>query len=322
MKKTYLKIFSFAAFLWLLVSVTFAQDYPTRPVKVIVPFSGGTALDAVTRIVIQSLTKNLGQPFFLENRGGAGSTIGTAAVATAPADGYTLLSTSPALTTAPALMPSIPYDTARDFAGVTTMVENPLVLVASKSTGIQSVRELIAAARSRPGELTFGSAGVGSSTHLSTEKFRIAADFTALHVPFRGTAEVVTEILANRIDFTITTIPSALPGIRDGRLVALAMISRRSAALPNIPTLAEAGVTGGGSRSWLGFLVPAKTPRDIVNRLNQEILKVLSTPEVRDRLEKIGLEPVTMTPEDFDALIQRELSENAQLVKAAGIKIQ
>ncbi len=311
-----------AAILWLLASTAFAQGYPSRPVKVIIPFSTGTALDAVTRIVTQTLTINLGQPFVIENRTGAGGTIGAAVVATAPADGYTILSTSSSHTAVPASMQSIPYDTARDFAGVTILVENPLVLVAAKPTGIQSVRDLIAAAKARPGVLAFGSGGTGTGTHLATEKFRIAAGFDALHVPYRGTGEAVTEMLGGRIDFTVTTIASALPGIRDGRLLALAMMSRRSPVLSNIPTIVEAGVPEGGYSSWLGVLVAAKTPRDIVNRLHREIAKVLAAPDVKDRLEKIGLEAVAMTPDEFDRLIRRELAENAQLVKTLGIKIQ
>lgn len=306
----------------LLAGPVFAQAYPSRPVKVIVPFPTATVIDTVTRVICQSLANNLGQPFVVENRSGAASTIGSAAVAAAPADGHTLLVQTSSHSSVPAFMSSLPYDTARDFAGVTTLVENPLVLVVPKAKGIQSVSELVAAAKARPGALSFASAGVGTSTHLSAEKFRIAAGIEALHVPYRSTGEAVTEMLGGRIDFAVTTILSAQAGVQDGRLVALAMVSQRSAALPKVPTIVEAGVAEGGYRSWVGMLAPGKTPRDIVNRLHQEIVKVLAMPEVKERLAKNGLDPTVTTPEEFDALIRRELVENVQLVKAVGIKMQ
>lgn len=322
MEYNYLKKIATGAILWLLASTSFAQSYPSKPVKVVVPYPPGTAVDVVTRMVTQSLAASFGQAFVVENRSGAGSTIGTAAVASAPADGYTVLVQSSALTSTPALMQSLPYDTARDFAGVTTLADLQLVLVVAKSTGIKSVQELIAAARARPGALSFASAGIGTSTHIGTEKFRIAAGFDALHVPFRSTPEAVNETLAGRTDFSVTTIPTALPGVQDGRLVAIAMLSQRSPLLPNVPTIVEAGVPDGDYVSWIGMVAPAKTPREIVNRLHQEIAKAQAAPDVKDRFAKIGMAPIAMTPEQFDALIKRDLTKNAQLIKSLGIKAQ
>jgi tripartite-type tricarboxylate transporter receptor subunit TctC len=322
MQNNDLKRIGAAAMLCLLASTVLAQNYPSKPLKVIVPYPAGTATDAVTRIVTEALAMSLGQPVIVENRSGASTTIGAAAVATAPADGYTILAHTSSFTSVPAFVQNLPYDTARDFAGVTTLVENPLVLVVGKSTGIQSVGQLIAAGKARPGALTFGSAGAGTISHLSAEKFRLAGGFDALHVAFRGTGDVVKEILGGRIDFAVTTILSAVSGIQDGRLVALAMVSQRSSMLPDVPTIVEAGVPQGGYRSWVGFLVPAKTPREIVNRLQQETVNVLAAPNVKDRLAKIGVEPVISTPDELDALIRREIGENARLVKAAGIKTE
>ena len=308
--------------LWALSNLAGAQAYPSRPVKVIVPYGPGTGVEVVARLLSQLIAKNFGQTFVVEARTGAGGTIATAFVATQPADGYTVLVDSSSHTSVPALMSNLPYDTMRDFSGVTTLVENPLMMVTSQSTGFKNVRELVAAAKAKPGVLTYASAGIGTSSHISAEKFRAGAGFKALHSPFQSTTEAITELLGGRMDFTYTALTSALSGVRDGRLVALAMSARRSSVLPTVPTIMEAGVPNGGYASWIGMMVVSKTPREIVNRLNQETLKALASAELKEQLGKIAAEVWTMSPEEFDVMRRRELDENDRLIKAVGIKLQ
>jgi tripartite-type tricarboxylate transporter receptor subunit TctC len=322
MHKRFMSRIGFGVLLSIVASCALAQGYPSRPVKVYVPYGPGTGVDVVARLVSETLTKSLGQPFVIDNRPGAGGTIATALVAAAPADGYSVLVNASSHTSVPALMRNLPYDAARDFAGVTILAESPLVLVTSKSRGFQSVGELIAAAKAKPGSITFASAGVGTATHIAAEKFRLGAGFDALHVPFKSTTDALADVMVGRIDYLYTALVSALGGIRDGRLVALAMGSRRSSVLPNVPTIVEAGVPTAAYSLWFGMFVGAKTPRDVVNRLNRETVKALATAELKDRLAKIGAEPLSMTPEEFDALIRREIVDNERLVKAAGIKTE
>ena len=317
----YMKLIIMVA-LCLVASGAQAQSYPSRPVRVIIPYGPGTGVDVVARMVAEAISKSVGQPFVAEQRVGAAGTIAAGTVANAPADGYTLLVDSSAHTSVPALMQNLPFDTARDFAGVTTLIENPLVLVTAQSRGYKTVADLVAAAKAKPGSINYASGGLGTSTHISAEKFRMGAGFEAVHIPFKSTTEALTEIMGGRMDFTYTALTSALSGIRDGRLVALAMSSRRSPVLPNVPTITEAGVANATYSSWVGMMVAAKTPREIINRLYQETLKAMATPDVQERLAKIGAEPVTMPPDDFEALRRRELVENVQLMKTIGIKAQ
>ena len=305
---------------WAFACSVLAQAYPSKPVKIMVPYGPGTGIDVVVRVLNEALSKNLGQPFVAENRPGAAGTIAAGFVASQPADGYTLLSDSSSHTIVPSLMPSLPYDTARDFSGVTTLVESPLVLVIARSKGIPSVRDLIAAAKANPGGLTYASAGIGTTSHISAEKFRIGAALQGLHIPFKSTTDGLTEVMTGRIDFIYTALASALSGIKDGKLVALAMVSRRVGALPDVPAIEEI-VPGSGYTTWLGIMVSSKTPRDVVNRLNQEIVKAMSTQDMKERLAKLGTEPLTMSPEEFDVLRRRELVDNDRLIKSAGIKM-
>jgi tripartite-type tricarboxylate transporter receptor subunit TctC len=300
----------------------FAQGYPSRPVKVIVPYGPGTAIDVIMRELAEILSKSMGQPFVIENKAGASGTIGSAAVAAAPPDGYTILSESSSHTSAPAFLPKLGFDPKRDLAGVTTIIDSPLVLVVAKSSGYKSLAELIAAAKANPGTLTFASAGLGSSTYMTAEKMRLAAGFDALHVPFKSTTDGLTEVLAGRVTYTYTGVASAVPLVKDGRLVPLAMGFRRSGAFPDVPSSEEAGVANSGYSGWLGVLVPAKTPRDIVKRLNEEIVKGMASPQMKERLQKAGAEAYTMGPEEFDVLREREFGDNERMVKAMGIKVQ
>lgn len=304
-------------------SIASAQPlgYPNKIVHIIVPFSPGSATDIIARTIGDKLSAGLGQPVVVENRPGAGGTIGAGVVAAAAPDGYTLLVQSSGHTVNPHIYTTLSYDTLRDFAGVTTLVNLPNVLVIAPGKGIKSVQELVAAAKAKPGQLNYASAGSGSATHMNAEKFRAAAGFDAVHIPYKGTPEAITEVIAGRVDYFFAPMVSGLPMIKDGKVLALAVGSaKRSSVLPDVPTTVEAGVAGSDYNFWIGMLAPAKTPRDIVTRLNEEVLKALQAPEVKERLAKLGAEPLPMSPEQFDAYIREELAANARIVKAAGIK--
>jgi tripartite-type tricarboxylate transporter receptor subunit TctC len=297
-----------------------AQSWPTKRVTVVVPFTAGSATDIMARTVTQRLSEQLGQPFIVENRPGAGGTIGVAAVAKADPDGHTILIHSSSYTITPTTYPNTPYDTLRDLAGVTPLALLPQVLVISPSKGIKSVPDLVRAAKAKPGAMNFASAGVGTATQLNAERFRLGAGIDVVHVPFKGTPEALTEIIAGRVDYYFCPVNAVLPLIGEKQLLALAMgSSKRSAALPDLPTTLEAGVPNSDYNFWVGMAVPAKTPRDIVNRLYQEVAKALDNKAVRDSMAKLGAEAMLMKPEEFDAYIRDEVKSNATLVKAAGI---
>ena len=314
-------VFSAAALALVVSGGALAQSYPTKAIKLIVPFTPGSGTDIVARAFSDKLSAGLGQPVIVENRPGAGGTVGAAVVAKADADGYTLMVQSSSHTVNPATYGTLPYDTLKEFAGITTLVTLPNVLIIAPSKGIKSVKELVAYGKAKPGAINYASAGAGSATHLNAEKFRIGAGIDAVHIPFKGSPEAITEVMTGRIDYYFSPVVSALPQIKDGRLLALAVGSpRRSSVLPDVPTTVEAGVPNSDYNFWIGLLAPAKTPRDIINKLHQETLKALATPEVKERLAKLGAEQGTMTPEAFDAYIKDEMAANAALVKAAGIK--
>lgn len=300
-----------------------AQTWPTKPLKVIVPFAAGSALDIVSRVVFEQLSTQLGQSVVVENRGGAGGTIATGFVAKADADGYTLLATSSAHTIAPSLYATLSYDPPRDFAAVIPLGTTPFVLVVPPGKGFKTARELVAAANAKPGAFNFGSVGVGSASHLSAERFRLSAGMQAVHVPFKGGPEAMTEVIAGRIDFFFVAMGAALPQIQDGKLTALAVNgTQRSPALPAVPTTQEAGFSNAEYPTWFGLFVPAKTTRDIVDKLHRETLKALQEPKVRDKLATLGVEPMVMTSSDFEAHVDKEIAINAALVKAVGLKAQ
>ena len=310
------------AVLWGVAAMAIAQTYPTKPVRVIVPYAPSSGVAIATRLVTDELAKTMGQPFVHETRTGAGGTIATAAVASAAPDGYTLLANSSAHSAVPVLMQNLPFDTARDLSGVTIIAELPLVLVIARSKGIRNVKELVAVAKAKPGSITFASSGVGTAGHLGSEKFRIASGIDTLHIPFKSTTDGMVEVMAGRVDFVYTAVASALSAIREGTLVPLALSSKRSAVLPDVMTIEETGVASAGYSVWTGLLAPSRTPREIVNRLQQEIVKVMASPDLRERMLKSGAEPYTVTPEEFDALIRREIADNERLVKAIGIRSQ
>ncbi|WP_395712727.1 Bug family tripartite tricarboxylate transporter substrate binding protein [Reyranella sp.] len=308
--------------LGLFASGATAQGWPDRPVHIVVPLTAGSATDVMARTVGQRLAEQLGQPFIVDNKPGAAGTIGVGAVARARPDGNTILVQSSSYTITPITYPNTPYDTLRDLVGITPLAVLPQALVVSPDSGLKSVKDLIARAKARPGTLNYGSAGVGTANQLNAERFRIGAGIDAVHVPFKGTPEVLTELLAGRLDYFFCPVNICLPLINDGRLVALAMgSSRRSAVLPDLPTTVELGVPDSNYDFWVGMFVPAATPRDIVDRLHRETVKALANPAVKQSLAKLGAEQNVLEPRAFDSEIGKEIAANAALVKAAGIPI-
>lgn len=298
-----------------------AEAWPTKPLRAIVPVGAGSTTDIIPRVVFEQLAAQLGQSIVVENRVGAGGTTGSAFVAKADPDGYTILAHGSALTISPALYSNLTYDPVRDFAAVVPFGITPNVLVVPPARGWKTVGDLVAAAKAKPGTLNFSSVGVGSATHLSAERFRASAGVEAVHVPFKGGAEAMTEVIAGRIDFFFGPVALVLPQIQEGKLTAVVVNgAKRSAALPNVPTTLEAGFANAEYPIWLGMFLPAKTPRDIVDKLNRETLKALQEPKVRDKLAALGFEPMIMTPDQFAAHVEMEIAVNAALVKAAGLK--
>jgi tripartite-type tricarboxylate transporter receptor subunit TctC len=300
-----------------------AEGWPAKPLRMIVPVAAGSTTDIIPRAVAEQLAAQLGEPIVIENRVGAGGTIGTAYVAKAEPDGYTLLAHGSAHTIAPALYANLTYDPARDFAAVVALGISPVVLVVSPSSGYGTVGDLIAAGKRKPGGLTFSSVGVGSATHLSAERFLSSAGVEAVHIPFKGGAEAMTEVIAGRCDFFFSPLGLAIPQIRAGKVVALVGNgTRRSDLLPDVPTTREAGLAQAEYPIWFGLFVPARTPRDVVERLNRETLKALQTPRLRERLVQLGLDPMPMSPNEFQAFVRDEVAMNAALVKRIGLKVE
>ena len=296
-----------------------AQSWPSRPIRAMIPFAPGSSLDIVGRLVLDPLSSQLGQPIIVENRGGAGGSIGTAMVAKAEPDGYSILIQASAHSAAPAAYPNIGYDPARDFAAVIPFGTLPNVTVIAPEKGIKTLQELVAKAKA--GSMSYASAGVGSATHWAAERLRVSAGFTGVHVPFRGGPEALTEVMTGRVDFTCMGMSAALPLVREGKLIALAVSTpKRSSALPNVPTTLEAGLADSDYVYWMGMFVPAKTPREIIDRLYRETQKALQHPNVVEKLGAQGIEPMPMSSAEFDALIKKEIATNIALVKAAGLK--
>jgi tripartite-type tricarboxylate transporter receptor subunit TctC len=314
----------FAALATLATSAALAQaPYPDKPIKFIVPFTAGSGTDLIARTVGEYMSRNLHQPIIVENRPGAGGTLGTAQVAKSLPDGYTLLICSASHAANAWIYQSLPYDPVKDFSGITALASLPNVLVVGPSKGYKSVQDLVEKARANPGVLNFATAGVGSATHMNTEVFRISAKFEATHVPFKGTPEAMTETSTGRVDFFFAPIAPALPQIKGGRLVPLAIGTlQRSPLLPNVPTTIEAGYPQSDYVFWVALFAPAGTPRAIVELLNAEALKALAAPEVKEKLTLLGAEPMPMAPAAFDEFLRVETARAADIVKKAGIKAQ
>ncbi len=297
------------------------QSWPTKPIHVIVPFTAGSVSDLVPRIIFDQVSIKLHQSIVIENRVGAGSTIGEAFVAKSLPDGNTILVNSSAHTIVPSLYIHLPYDAVRDFSAIIPLGVVPLVLVISPLQGAKTVDEFIRAAKAKHGGLTFASTGVGSATHLSAERFHLSAGFEATHVPFKGVPEALTEVMQGRVDFCICALGTTLPYIQEGRLSALAIgTAHRSPILPAVPTMQESGFDNSNFTFWMGAFVSAKTPRRIIERLHEEIALAMQLPAVQEKLAKLGVKPLAMSPSEFDAYVQEEITRNASLVKTIGLK--
>ena len=300
-----------------------AQTWPDKPVHIIVAFTPGSATDVIARSMSNELSARLGQPVIIENRPGAGGTIANAFVAKAPADGYTLLVGSSGHTVNPWIYGNLSYDTVKDLKGVTLLARQPNVLVVAPDRSWKTVADLVNQAKAQPGKMSFASAGVGSATHMNGEKFKVAAGIDVLHVPYKGTPEALNDVMGGRVEYFFSPVVSALSLVRENRVKALAVGSpQRASVLPDLPTTEEAGYKGSAYNYWAGLLAPAGTPPAVIERLNKELIAVLALPEVKERLAKIGADASPTSPADFDALVVRELAENGELVKAAGIKAQ
>jgi tripartite-type tricarboxylate transporter receptor subunit TctC len=299
-----------------------AQAWPTRqPLRVIVPLSAGSATDIVARLVFEQVAKQIGQTIVIENRTGASQTIGAGAVAKAEPDGYTILAGGSALAVVPSTIQRLSFNVQNDLTAISGLANVPLVMVVQPSKGYKTVHDFVAAAKAKPGSITYGSGGRGDATHLAAERFRLAAGFEGLYVPFKGAPEVLTEVMAGRLDFYMSPLSPAMQLIEGGQLQALAVSSaKRGAALPNVPTTTEAGFANSDYEFWVGAFAPTAMPRPIIDRLNQEIGKALETQTVRDRLRGMGGSPMPTTARAFDEQFKREIRINAELVKAVGLQ--
>ena len=298
-----------------------AQHYPAKPIRIIVPFAPGGANDLVTRLVAQKLAAGIGQAVVVENRGGAGGTIGLEVCAKAPADGYTLvMAPTSALAFAPSLNAKLAYDPVRDFAPITSVSSGPNVLVVHPAVPAATVKEFIALARTKAGRLSYASSGATSMSGMAAEMFKSMADIDMVGVPYKGTGPAMTELIGGQVDVMIADLAISLPQVNGKRLRAIAVTgSKRSMHAPHIPTVVESGVPGYTLVNWRGLLAPAATPRDVVNKLNSEIIKTLRTSEIRESLAREGYEPIGDTPEQFAALIKSEVARYGKLIRAAGI---
>ncbi len=302
------------------LSQTSSQTWPTRTVQVVSPFTAGNASDLIGRITLEQVAKQVGQPFVVENRPGGGGTIGVGAVAKAEPDGYTVLLHSSSFSSALVHHKSLPYDTLKDFAPVIPIGIQPVVLITAPSKGFKTVAELVAAAKAKPGAMNYASAGIGSTSHMAGARFQHAAGFQAQHIPFRGPAEAFTEVLSGRIDFYFLPLAPALSLVQQGKVVALAVgADKRSPDLPNVPTMAEAGLPNAAYHFWGGLFMPAKTPPAIIKRLHEEAAKALAEPSVRERLAKTATSPMPMTPEQFTKYFHDDVASTVKLAKETGM---
>jgi tripartite-type tricarboxylate transporter receptor subunit TctC len=300
-----------------------ADIYPTKPVRVVVPFAPGGINDVLARILSQKLTENLGATIVIDNRGGAGGTLGSNIVAHAAPDGYTLLfSSSSTIAVSPSMYSNLPYDPVQDFSAIAQVASVGSVLVVHPTIPANTVKELIAYAKANPGKLNYGSAGAGASQHLASELFKTMAGINMVHVPYKGGGPAMADLLAGQISLMIELLPTALPQIKGGKIRALAVsIPKRSPVLPDLPTIAET-LPGYDLTIWTGMLAPGGTPKEIVQRLSVAVLAVLKSPDMRERLASQGAEPVGDTPAEFSAYIKKEIARWAVVVKASGARAE
>jgi tripartite-type tricarboxylate transporter receptor subunit TctC len=306
----------------LMSSLAWAQSYPTKQVRLVVGFPAGGATDVVARAISQNLSEALGQPVVVDNRAGAASNIAAEIVATAPKDGHTIFMGTVSTAINPSLYKKLAYDAVKDFAAITQVTDTPFMFVVHPSLPAKSVKEFIAIAKSRPGQLNYGSAGNGSGGHLFTAMFGSMAGVSLVHVPYRGASFATTSVLAGETIFMFDNIVTTLPLARSGKLRALAVTTqKRSRTAPDIPTIAESGVPGYDANAWFGVFAPAGTPVTVINRLHSEIARIVNLPDIRDRFLALGAEPVGSTPEQFSAFYRKEVAKWAKVVKDSGAQI-
>jgi tripartite-type tricarboxylate transporter receptor subunit TctC len=311
------------AALALAASQAMAQSYPTKPVRVIISFTPGSSTDIVGRIVMGKVSEYWGQPVVPENRPGAGGSIGSNVVATADPDGYTLLVNSSAHSVNPGIYAKLPYDTLKAFVDVAALTSQPNVLVVKSDAKFKSVKDLVDYAKANPGKINFGHAGIGSGTHLNTERFVAAAGINVTQIPFKGTPEVVAAILSSSVDCYWAPISAAISNVRSGKLRPLAVSTPvRNPQLPDVPTTAEAGVRGADSPLWFGVWAPAATPRAVVEKVNADVRKALADPGVKEKLANLGNTTMDMSPADFGKFVREEMDTYGRVLRAAGVKPQ
>jgi tripartite-type tricarboxylate transporter receptor subunit TctC len=297
------------------------SGWPNKPIKAVVPFAAGAATDIVARTVLEQLSRQLGQPIVVDNKPGAGGTIGASAVAHAEPDGYTILVHSNSHTVAPATYKSLNYDAQKDLVGVIPLASVPMVMVASPQSGAKSVADMVRSGKAKPGALNYVSAGTGGATHLGAERLLTSAGFDAVHIPTKGTGEALTEVISGRADFYFAPVGFALPHVKAGKVVALAVSSsKRSAGMPDVPTTVEAGVPDSSYDVWIAMLAPSRTPKAIVDRLNDETAKALRSPEVQEKFRTLVMDGMAMSVDQFNRFLAQDFITNAALVKKAGIQ--
>ncbi|HEX2199670.1 MAG TPA: tripartite tricarboxylate transporter substrate binding protein [Burkholderiales bacterium] len=301
----------------------FAQNYPAKPVHLIISFTPGSSTDIIGRAVAAKLSEIWGQQVVAENRVGAGGTIGSAVVARAAPDGYTLLANSSAHVSNPSIYAKMPYDTLKDFTNLSPLAGGPNVLIVGQQAGWKSFGDFVAAAKAKPGTLNFSSAGIGSGTHFNLEKLKLMAGIDVTHVPYKGTPEAISDTIAGRVCCYFAPINAALPHVGGGKALALAVSSaQRSPLLPNVPSIAESGVPGFDYTLWVGLWGPAGMPGELANKINADVRKALTSPDLKDRLTKLGTVPMDMSTQQFSDFVRKELDDTAKVMKAAGIKPQ
>lgn len=297
------------------------HTWPEKPIRAVVPFAAGAGTDVVARAVLEQLARQLGQPIIVENRPGAGGTIGSGAVAHAEPDGYTLLVHSNSHTVTPSTYKNLTYDPQRDLIGIIPLASVPMVMVTSPAKGIRTLDELVAAAKAKPDSINYISAGTGGATHLGAERLRISAGYEATHIPTKGSSEALTEVMAGRGDYYFSPVGLALPQVKAQRLIPLAVSSsKRSSAMPDVPTTEEAGFPNSAYDVWIAMFAPAGTPPGIVDRLNAETAKAINSPQVQERFATLVMDPMPMSVEEFNRFLEQDFRMNAELVQAAGVQ--
>lgn len=321
MRSATLAMIAVGAAAWIDASAADAQHFPNRPIRIVVPYISGGAGDGVARTIAQRLTETFGQSVYIDNRPGGGTKIGTEIVAKSPPNGLTLLMATNAATINVSLYPKMPYDLMRDFAPVMLIDVSPNVLVVHASMPVRSVKELIALAKAHPGEINFASSGIAGSVHFAGELFKSMAQIDIVHVPYRGFAQALTDLLSGEVTMSFSTMQSASPHIKTGRIRALAVTGRkRSSVAPALPTMAEAGVPGYEMVTWHAFLAPAGTPPDAISRIQTETVNVLKIPEIRKYMESLGIDLVGSTPGELGEFMKTEIIKYRQLIRTAGIR--